>query len=344
MKAAIVSEFGEPNVIHLGEFPTPTPAPNEVLVRLQAAALNHIDIWVRTGNPAYSVKLPHVMGTDGAGVVEMLGSDVEGVSEGDRVLIMPGLSCDRCLYCRKGQDNQCDSFEILGAKRLGTYAEFVAVPDTNLIIIPDNISFETAAAFPVAYLTAWHMLKSKAKLAPKETVLIQGGGSGVSIAAIQIAKHLGARVLASTTNEAKIEKIKAAGAEDVFMPMYGKDLPLWVRERTDGEGVDVAMDHVGPATWDLSVKALSKYGRLVTCGATTGPAVNLELRSIFGRDISIFGARMGTQKEFQEVSTAVFAGKIKPIIDRTFPLEEAAQAHAYMEAKQQVGKILLKIS
>lgn len=344
MKAALITQFGDPNVIQLADFPTPEPKPNEVLVKLHTAALNHIDIWVRTGSPAYSVKLPHVMGADGAGVIEKVGSDVEGVSEGERVMIMPGISCGKCRYCRRGQDNQCDSFEILGAKRAGTYAEYVTVPDSNVLVIPDNFSFETAASLTVAYLTAWHMLKGRAKLQPQETILIQGAGSGVSIAAIQIAKYLGAKVLAVTTSEAKIEKIKAAGADDVFMPMYGKDLPLWVRERTDGQGADVGLDHVGPATFESTVKSMSKYGRLVTCGSTTGPVVNLEMRTIFGRDISILGARMGTQKELQELSSVVFSGKINPIIDKTFSLAEAALAHKQMEEKKQVGKILLKIS
>jgi NADPH2:quinone reductase len=265
---------------------------------------------------------------DGAGIVSALGPDAEGVSIGDRVVIMPGLSCGECGFCKKGQDNQCDSFEILGTKRNGTYAEKVAVPDQNVVPLPENISFETAAAFPVAYLTAWHMLAGRAQLKPKENILIVGASSGVAIAGIQIAKFIGARVFASTTNPSKIDMIKAAGADEIY----------------NGQtGMDVVMEHVGPATWETSMKAVSKYGRIVTCGATTGPKVDLDLRMLFGRNVTLFGARMGTQRDFQEVCKTIFPGKIKPIIDKVFPLAEAKDAHLRMEEKKQVGKIILSV-
>ncbi len=344
MKASIISKVGGPSSLEYGELPTPKPLPNEVLIKLSASAINHVDIWVRTGSPAYSVSLPHIIGVDGAGTIEEVGKEAEGVSVGDRVVIMPGISCGECSYCLKGQDNQCQKFEILGTKRPGTYAEYVAVPDTNVVVLPDNISFETAASFPAAYLTAWHMLMGRAKLTAKENVLVMGASSGVSIAAIQIAKSIGARVFASTTSAEKVMKIRSAGADDVFIASGEKKISDWVMEKTNGVGVEVVVDHVGPATWESSMNSLAKYGRLVTCGSTTGPSVSFPARTLFGRDLSILGAKLGTQKEFQELCSRIFSGKIKPLIDKTFPLEQAAQAHEYMEARQQTGKILLKIS
>lgn len=329
MKAVIFDATGGPEVLKVGDLPDPTAQGNQVVVQMKNAALNHVDIWVRQGLPAYPVKLPHILGGDGAGIVTEVGPEAEGVSIGDRVVLAPGIFCGKCSYCLKGQDNQCDNFEILGAKRHGTYAEKVVVPDQNVVPIPDKFSFEEAAAFPLAYLTAWHMLIGRAQLKAKEKVLIVGASSGVAIAGVQIAKFIGATVYAATSSPAKIDAIKAAGADFIY---------------NDEPGMDVVMEHVGPATWPTSMKAVSKYGRIVTCGATTGPKVELELRSLFGRDVSILGAKMGTQREFQELCKAIFSGKIKPIIAKKFPLSEAAAAHAYMEEKKQVGKIVLSTS
>ncbi len=343
MKAITISQHGGPEVLVQTEIPHPVPKENQVLVRLEYAALNHLDIWVRAGGPAYPVPLPHVLGADGTGVVEEAGPDVEGITVGTRVVVLPGLACGMCEFCRRGMDNQCHQFEILGAKRHGTYAEYVLVPDQNVLAIPDKLGFETAAAYPVSYLTAWHMLMGRAKLQPKEKVLIVGAGSGVSVAGAQIAKAMGAYVYAVTTKEEKVPKIKSLGVEHVFLQAEKSDFSKWVFELTKGKGVEIVFEHVGPATWEKSFRSLSKYGRLVTCGATTGPKVNLELRSMFGKDISILGARMGTQKEFMELSNLIFEDKFKPIIDKTFPLAEAAEAHKYLESGQQFGKILLKI-
>lgn len=344
MKAVFLDQHGGPEVLQYGDRPDPSVPNNHVLIRLKAASLNHVDIWVRQGLPAYPVQLPHILGADGAGIVEAVGLDAEGVEKGNRVLLIPGISCGQCRQCRRGEDNQCDTFEILGAKRPGTYAELVAVPDQNVLPLPDELSFEIAAAFPLAYLTAWHMLIGRAGLKTKETVLVVGAGSGVGIAAVQIAKWKGVRVLATTTSPEKVDKIKAAGAEEVFVTEPGKGFLKPVLKATESTGVDVVFEHVGPVTWDDSLKSLSRYGRLITCGSTTGPTVQLDLRYVFSRDLSILGARMGTQKEFQEIANVVFDGKITPVIDETFPLSEAQEAHRYMEAKKHVGKILLKMS
>lgn len=343
MKAIVLHQPGGPEKLVWSELPTPQPKRNEVLVKISHAAVNHLDFWVRQGNPAYSVTLPHILGADGAGVVEALGPEAEGVSVGDRVTILPALSCGQCTFCLKDQDNQCVNFEILGAKRHGTYAEYAAVPDCNVMPIPDSLSFEEAAAFPLSYLTAWHMVLGRAQLKPKETIVVMGAGSGVGVAAIQIAQWKGAQVYGITSHAEKANELKSLGAHETFTGDLAK-LPAWVLERTEGRGADVVFEHVGPATWEASMKSVSKYGRIVTCGATTGPTVNLELRSLFGRDVSILGARMGTQKEFQELARVVFRGGIKPKIYQVFPMEQAQQAHAAMEEQKQLGKILLKIT
>lgn len=341
MKSIVITALGDTSVLQLQDLPTPEPQGNEVLVKLSYAALNHMDIWIRTGS-AYAVTLPHVCGADGAGVVEKIGAEVEGVGIGDKVAIMPALSCGQCTYCKSGHDNQCDSFEILGSKRFGTYSEYVVVPDENVVVVPDGFPLDQAAAFPLAYLTAWHMLLGRAKLQKGETVLIVGASAGVSVAAIQIAKSIGARVLAITTSADKEKQIRSFGADDVHIQKEKADFHRWAKSSTAGQGVDVVFEHVGPATWEESIRSLKKNGRLVTCGATTGPVANLDLRQIFSKDITILGARMGTKKEFQDLSKMVFGGKIKPLISETFPLEKAAEAQKFMEEKRQIGKILLK--
>ena len=342
MKAVLLPKHGDAGVLEYGNTKEPELKPNHVLVQVKAASINHLDIWVRNGIPAYPVELPHILGADGAGIVKGLGQESEGVSEGDRVLVIPGLSCGDCLYCKRHQDNQCEKFEILGAKKKGTYGELALVPDESVIPLPDDLSFEEAAAFPLAYLTAWHMLITRAKLSLKDSVLIVGSSSGVAMAAIQIAKWKGAFVYAVTTDPSKEEKIRKAGADDVFISSPKNQFAKWIHEKTDKRGVDIVFEHVGPATWDSSVKSLARYGRLVTCGATTGPTVNMDLRYLFSKDISILGAKMGTRKEFKELTSLIFSHQIKPVIDHIFPIEEAAEAHRYLEARKQVGKVLLK--
>ncbi len=327
MKAIIFEQAGGPEVLKVANVEPPKATGNQVVVEVKAAALNHVDIWIRMGLPAYPVKLPHTLGADGAGVISDVGPDAEGVSVGDRVVIAPNIFCGQCAYCKKGQDNQCDSFEILGAKRPGTYAEKVLVPDQNVIPIPDTLSFENAAAFPLAYLTAWHLLVGRAQLKQGERVLIVGASGGVALAAVQIAKYIGATVYASTSSPEKNPAIRAAGANEMY----------------SNQTVDVVMEHVGPATWETSMMAVGKYGRIVTCGDLSGPKVELELRRLFGRDVSILGGKMGTSREFQDLSKAVFSGKIKPIIDKTFPLDQAGDAHRRMEEKKQTGKIILTV-
>lgn len=343
MKAIVIEKTGGPEELKLGEFPTPKLRKNEVLVRLGAAGINYVDVWVRKGGAAYPVPLPHVPGADGAGTVAEIGPEAEGISVGERVAILPAIACGDCAFCRNGRDNQCDRFEILGAKRPGTYAEFVAVPDENVITLPDHVSFEKAAAFPLAYLTAWHMLIGRAQVKKGETVLVIGAGGGVGAAAVQIAKSRGARVLAVTSSPDKSDGIRKAGADDVYVIEGETAHGAWARDKTGGAGVQVVVETVGPATWNESLTSLAKYGRLTLCGVTTGPTASLDLRTVFGRDLSLLGVRMGTRREFQELARAVFSGAIDPLVDRTFPLAEAAAAHAHLEAKRHLGKIVLTI-
>lgn len=343
MKAIVCENKGGPDVLKEVEKDTPVPAANEVLVKLESAGLNHVDIWVREGSAAYPVKFPHVLGADGAGTVEALGPEAEGVDVGDRVVILPGISCGSCAFCNAGVDTQCEQYQIIGTRRPGTYAEFVAVPDQNVVAIPESLGFEEAAAFPLAYVTAWHMLFGRAKLRTKENVLVVGAGSGVGTAAVQIAKWAGARVLAVTSHEGKKDRLLSAGAEAVTVWDGQSDFSKWTIKETSGQGAAVVVEHVGPATWKHSLKSVGCSGRLVTCGATTGPNADLDLRTVFSREITILGSRMGTQKEFQELCGPVFAGDIKPIIDKVYPLGEAAQAHAYLQAQEHVGKVVLKI-
>lgn len=343
MKAAVLSESGGPEKIVLQEAPDPVPKANEVVVRLSFAALNHVDLWMRSGSAAYPLAGPQIPGCDGAGVVESVGSDAEGVSPGDPVLIFPALSCGKCPFCLAGNDNQCDRFEIFGVKRPGTCAQKVAVPDTNVVPLPEGFPLDEAAAFPLAYLTAWHMLFGRAALKAGESVFVAGAGSGVGAAAVQLAKWKGARVFAATSSAEKATKIKRLGATDVLVSSEGTDVAAAIVDRTAGRGVDVAIEHVGPATWETSFRVLARYGRLVTCGSTSGPTVPLDLRGLFSRDASIFGARMGTAKEFQDLSRLMFSGSIHPAIDRTFPLDAISEAHRYFEERKHVGKILIDV-
>lgn len=338
--ACLIERHGGPEALRWAECPDPVPGPGEVLIELKAAALNHLDIWVRNGTPAYKTKLPHILGSDGAGTVSALGEGVRAPAAGTRVFIAPGLSCGACEFCRSGRDNQCTAYGILGAARPGTYGQKVVVPAANAIPLSEKLSFEEGAAFPLTFLTAWHMLVSRAGLTSGQTVLIVGANSGVGSAAIQIAREAGARVLATASSPEKAEKARSLGAEAILNHRE----PGWshkAREATQGRGVDVVFEHVGPATWSESVKSLAPCGSIVTCGSTTGPEVALDLRYVFSRDLSIHGARMGTRAELAEVTKRLVAGKLKVVIGTRFPAREAASAQRLMESGGHFGKIVL---
>jgi NADPH:quinone reductase-like Zn-dependent oxidoreductase len=342
MKAILFDQHGGPDVLRYTDAPEPEPRSGEVLVRVHACALNHLDLWVRQGIPGVPFSLPHIPGSDIAGVVVKIGPNVTAVKSGQKVLLAPGVGCGKCPACLAGSDNQCLQFTNLGYLIDGGCAEFVRCPEVNCFPYPENLSFEQAAAVPLVFQTAWHMLLTRAQLKPAEEVLILGAGSGVGSAAIQIAKMFGCRVIATAGSEAKLAKAKELGADEIINHKTQK-IKDQVRRLTTKRGVDVVFEHVGTATWEDSVASLARGGRLVTCGATTGYDAKIDLRFLFTRQLSILGSYMGTKSEFATVLQLVAAGRLKPVIDRTFPLAECRLAHEYLESGNQFGKVVLLV-
>lgn len=340
MKAVIIEKFGGPEVLKPAALPDPEPGPGEVLLRVRACALNHLDIWVRNGIPAYKIKLPHVLGCDAAGEVLKAGPGA-AAKPGQRFAVSPGRSCGRCEPCLSGRDNECPAYGIIGAQGgPGAYAELLVVPETYLLPLPESLGFEEGAAYPLTFLTAWHMLMTLGRCAPDQWVLVMGAGSGVGVAAVQVAKLAGARVIAASTSEEKLARAKALGA-DALIHHPPQDLVRQTLKLTGGAMADIVVEHVGPAVFDAALKSLRTGGRLVTCGATTGPTAEVDLRYIFSRQLQVLGSKMGTQAEMRRVARLVGEGKLKPVVDRSFPLAEARQAHEYLAGKRQFGKVLL---
>lgn len=343
MKAVVFRTYGGPEVLEVDpDHPDPVIGPDQVLLRVRAAALNRLDLWVRDGIPTLKLSLPHILGADGAGEIAQVGSDVHDLEVGERVVLNPGVSCGECEFCTMGDEPLCVDYRILGEHLPGTYAEYVAVPARNVARLPTDFPFEKAAAAPLVFMTAWRLLVSKAKIRPGEDVLILGAGAGVSTAAIQIAKLAGCTVFVTSSSEEKLKKAQGLGA-DVLVNY--KDVPwskaIW--ELTGKRGVDVVLDHVGQATFKDSVRTLRRGGRLVSPGATSGPLVELDLRYLFWRQISVIGSTMSSQREFDEVMKLVFMGRLKPVVDRVFPLEEARKAHEYLARGEQFGKVVLRV-
>jgi len=334
VKAVRFHQHGGVDVLRFEVAPDPAAGEGEALVRVRACALNHLDLWQRRGLDRVEIPLPHISGADVAGEV------VAGGPSGQRVMLQPGLSCGRCRDCLGGRDNFCPSYDVLGYQSDGGYAELVKVPLRNLVPIPEHVDFVRAAAFPLTFLTAWHMLFDRARLAAGETVLVMAGGSGVGQAAIQVAALAGARVIATAGSDAKLERASALGAAAVI-DHYKQDVAAEVRRLTDRRGVDVVIEHIGQAVWDTCVRSLVRGGRLVTCGATSGPKVGLDLRVVFARQIELLGSYVGRKSELIDAAKLFFAGRLTPAVDRTFPLAEAAAAHRHLEASAQFGKIVL---
>jgi len=338
VKAIRFHAHGGPDALRYEDAADPIAGPGEAVVRVRACALNHLDLWQRRGIERVRIPLPHISGADVAG--EVASAPGGEFAVGRRVMLQPGLSCGRCAACLGGQDNECPSYDVLGYRSDGGYAEYVKVPVQNLIAIPDAIGFVEAAAFPLAFLTAWHMLVTRAKLCAGEDVLVIGAGSGVGQAAIQIAKLHGARVFATAGSDEKLAKARQLGAYEVVNHTT-QDVPAAIKGFTGGRGVDVVVEHVGTATWDRSLKCLTRAGRLVTCGATTGHDAQVDLRFLFSRQLSLLGSYMGRKSELLRAAQFFFAGQLRPVVDQTFPLTEAAEAHRRLEARQQFGKIVL---
>jgi NADPH:quinone reductase-like Zn-dependent oxidoreductase len=342
LKAIVFHEHGAPSVLRYTDVSEPSIHAHEVLVRVRACALNHLDLWVRSGVPGVPIPLPHIPGSDIAGEVAQVGSEVTTVSVGQKVVLAPGVSCRKCAACLSGEDNRCREFTNLGYLIDGGCAELVRCPEVNCLPYPENLSFEEAAAVPLVFQTAWHMLVARARLQPGERVLIVAAGSGVGSAAIQIAKFLGARVIATAGSDEKLAKARELGADDLIRHDSMK-IRQEVRRLTQKRGVDVVFEHVGTATWGESVASLAMGGRLVTCGATTGYDAKLDLRFLFSRQLSLLGSYMGTKSDLRTVMKLVAAGRLKPVVDRVYPLAEAAAAHTYLENSKQFGKVVLTV-
>jgi NADPH:quinone reductase-like Zn-dependent oxidoreductase len=340
MKAVRIHQFGGPEVLAREEISDPQLRKDQVLIRIKACAMNHLDLWVRKGLPG--VKLPHILGSDISGEVVETGEYVTGFEPGQRVLIAPMHFCGHCAKCVAGLQNQCPEFTVLGNGVDGGNCELIAVPTANVIPIPDSLDFDQAASVPLVFLTAWHMLVGRAGVRAGQTVLVLGASSGVGIAAIQIAKLFHCRVITTAGDESKLEKARALGA-DYGINHYKKKIAEEVRKITGKEGVDIVVEHVGSATWDESVRSLRSGGALVTCGATTGSNVGIDLRHLFARQLTLLGSYMGTMGELHDVLSQVFAGRLKPVVDRVFPLAEIRAAHEHMEKSQMFGKIVLRL-
>ena len=346
MRALALKEHGGIRSLELLDLPAPAiAAPDDVLIRVRSAAINHLDLFLTEGVKGIAVHFPQIVGTDGAGIVEAVGAEVTSVRPRDRVAINPGISCGQCSSCRAGEEPLCRSYQILGEHRSGTAAEFVLVPERNVAPIADNMPWDVAAAFPLSTLTAWRMLVTRARVEPGETVLIWGIGGGVSLAALQIARHLDAKVIATSSAELKLAKARELGASATFnhAELPPEEIAREVRKLTGG-GADVVVDSVGEKTWDASLKALRSGGRLVTCGATSGPMVSLDIRRLFWFQWSLLGSTMGSRAEFVRVMELGNAGKLWPVVDSVVPLELGAAAYQRMARGEQLGKLVIEVS
>ncbi len=340
MKAVVIRKHGGPDALSFEDVPDPVAGPGEVVVSVRAVGINHLDLWVRKGVPGHVFPLPMIPGNDVAGVIESVGAGVRNAEPGDAIIVAPGISCGVCIACQEGRDHHCPRYGILGETRDGGYAERIAVPCANVMPKPTNLSFEEAASMPLAFLTAWHMLVGRAKLRANETVLVQAAGSGVSSAAVQIAKLMHADVIATAGSEQKREQARALGADQV-LDSRDPGLAKQVKALTNGRGADVVIDHVGEATWEASTKSLAWQGRFVTCGATTGASVNLNLSHLFFKSLSILGSTMGSKGELREILAHAERGRLKPVLARSLPLTEAREAHRMLEAREVFGKLVL---
>ncbi|MGH7527171.1 MAG: zinc-binding dehydrogenase [Gemmatimonadales bacterium] len=344
MRALALTGTGGLEHLKLQDLPAPTlRTPDEVLVRVRAAALNRLDLFVTGGLPGLDLSLPHVVGSDAAGIVEQVGERVRQVRPGDRVMINPGLSCGRCPACLEGEESVCATFRLLGEHVSGTAAEYIVLPAENLALVPEGMPWPQAAAFSLATLTAWRMLTSRARLRPEETVLIWGVGGGVGMAALQIAGVLGARTIVISGSDAKLEVARKVGADETINHAKA-DVVAEVRRLTDGRGVDVVVDSVGEATWQNSLRALRRGGRLVICGATSGPMVSLDLRRLFWHQWSILGSTMGSRREYAEIVRLARQGRLWPVVDRVVPLADGVAAFERMQRGEQTGKLVIEVS
>jgi NADPH:quinone reductase-like Zn-dependent oxidoreductase len=342
MKALVFYHHGDLEVLQIAEVPRPEPGPGEVLIEVKASALNRLDIWVRRGWPGLKLPMPHILGADGAGVVAALGEGVTGIEVGSRCAIDPGVNRYQDKYTRRGLDSVSPGYFIIGEHAPGFHAEYAVVPATNLLPLPRGVDFTAAAAVSLVFLTAWRMLIHQARVRPGESLLILGAGGGVNSAAVQIAKHAGCTVYATTSSQAKMDKVRQLGADVV---LNYRDDPEWsktIYKLTGKRGVDVVVDNVGQATWNDSLRAVARGGRIVCVGNTSGPIGQTDIRFIFGKQISIIGSTMGSHQDYLDVMDLVFDGTFQPVIDRVLALDQGIEAMAILERGEQFGKIVLE--
>jgi len=340
MQAVVIEEHGGPEVLRIRERPVPEPGPGQVRVRVRAVALNHLDLWLRKGVPGVRYPLPLVPGTDGAGLVDALGPGVAGIEPGSPCVLAPGVSCGRCDACSAGDDHLCRWYGILGETTDGTCADFLVVPAANILPKPSNLSFEEAAAVPLPFLTAWHMLIARARLQPGETILIHAAGSAVSTAGIQIAELLGARILVTAGSDEKLGLAREMGAEETIN-YRTTDFAAEVRRLTGKRGADVIFDHVGKDTWEGNIKSLAKGGRLVFCGNTSGTEGVTSLPHVFFKSLSLLGSTMGSRSELHRILRLMERGELHPVIDRVLPLSDIAEGHRVLEERRAFGRVVL---
>ena len=345
MKAIVFSEQGSVEVLRYTDVPKPVLGADEILINVKACAVNYLDLHARRNRPEIAAKLsqgdtPHILGSDIAGTIAEVGAAVYSIAVGDRVVLAPCIPCGACSDCHRGDENLCDTQVLIGFQTNGGYAEYVKAPAVNAIQIPETLSFDNAAAMPIAYLTAWHMLMARAQLRPGEDVLILGVGGGVGSAGLQIAKLSGARVFATASSDEKLARARKMGA-DVTINYKDTDFSEVVLDVTNGRGVDVVLEHVGAATWEQSIASLAKNGRLVSCGVTTGNIGEINIRKLYQKQITIMGSALGTVTELRTLVNLAGQGKLEPIIDRTLPLNRADEAHLLLENRQNFGKVVL---
>ena len=342
MKAVRIYEHGGLDKLIYDNLPHPDCPPDKVKINIKASSLNHLDIWVRNGLPGIAIPLPMILGSDGSGTIVEVGSDIDKFKKGEDVVIQPGTFCRNCQHCKQGRENYCLEYGILGETKNGTQAEFLVIDPANIHPKPDHLNYVEAASMPLVFMTAYQMLIKRAKLLPSETALIYGGTSGIGSAAIQISRELGAQVIATAGNDEKCEFSKEIGADHVVNHIRDN----WVEDVkniTGENGVNVVFEHIGASTWKQSLRVLSKGGRIVTCGATTGVNVNVNLAHLFIKQQSILGSTMGSIPTYKEVMEKINQEKYIPTVDQVFPMGDIRHAHEYMENRQQMGKVVVAV-
>lgn len=344
MKAIRIHKHGGPDELVLDCIPDPEVQSRQVVMEVKSTALNHLDLWVRNGIPGVQLPLPLIMGSDASGVIKEIGRDVKSIRVGDRVLALPGFGCGHCGECLSGKENYCLQYSIRGEHGDGVQAELLALDENHVIPLPAKLSFDEAAAIPLVFLTAWEMIVNKAEIQPGQTVLVWGSSSGVGSAAVQIARAFGARVFTTAGGQEKAAKARTILGADAVIDYLTQDVIKEVKSLTGGRGVDVVVDHVGAATWDRSLRSLAKGGKLVFCGATTGPNVGFDLRFIFMKQQSILGSTMGARGDLLKVLALIDQGRLHAVVDRAFEAASIRQAHEYLESRKQVGKVVVRFA